>query len=109
MEYTILIADDDAELIKMLKTFFEIRKYRVITARNGTEALKMAEQAPDLILPDINMPGAASAFRLFVMPMPVALPVSVFVVIVIFISAFMVTAVFISTLIPGFIPFFVPA
>ena len=99
MEYTILIADDDAELVKMLKTFFELRKYRVITARNGTEALKMAEQAPDLILPDINMPGAASAFRLFVMPMPVALPV----------SAFVVTAVFISTLIPGFIPFFVPA
>ena len=57
MEYTILIADDDAELVKMLKTFFELRKYRVITARNGTEALKMAEQAPDLILLDINMPG----------------------------------------------------
>ena len=58
MEYTILIADDDAELVRMLKTFFELRKYRVITARNGTEALKMAEQAPDLILLDINMPGA---------------------------------------------------
>ena len=58
MEYTILIADDDAELVRMLKTFFELRTYRVITARNGTEALKMAEQAPDLILLDINMPGA---------------------------------------------------
>ena len=61
MEYTILIADDDAELVRMLKTFFELRKYRVITARNGTEALKMAEQAPDLILLDINMPGLISS------------------------------------------------
>lgn len=62
MEYTILIADDDAEFVKMLKTFFELRKYRVITARNGTEALKMAEQAPDLILLDINMPVPNTGF-----------------------------------------------
>ena len=42
MNYTILIADDDRELVRMLKTFFEIRRYSVITAENGTEALKMA-------------------------------------------------------------------
>lgn len=53
---TILIADDDRELLKMLKSFFEIRKYSVITAENGAEALKMAEKNPDIILLDVNMP-----------------------------------------------------
>lgn len=53
---TILIADDDRELLKMLKSFFEIRKYSVITAVNGAEALKIAERNPDIILIDVNMP-----------------------------------------------------
>lgn len=56
MGYTILIVDDDIELIKMLRSFFEIQQYTVITAGNGAEALKKAESDPDLILLDINMP-----------------------------------------------------
>ena len=56
MGYTILIVDDDIELIKMLKSFFEIQQYTIITAGNGAEALKKAESDPDLILLDINMP-----------------------------------------------------
>lgn len=51
---TILIADDDRELLKMLKSFFEIRKYSVITAENGAEVLKMTESNPDIILLDVN-------------------------------------------------------
>ena len=30
MNYKILIADDDTELVKMLRTFFELRNYTVI-------------------------------------------------------------------------------
>ena len=56
MGYTILIVDDDIELIGMLKSFFEIQQYTVITAGNGAEALKKAESGPALILLDINMP-----------------------------------------------------
>lgn len=56
MSYTILIIDDDIELVKMLRSFFEIRKYSVITAHDGIEALRMAETNPDIILLDINMP-----------------------------------------------------
>lgn len=56
MTYTILIADDDTGLLKMLQTFFELKKYTVLTARDGAEALKMAEKNPDIILLDINMP-----------------------------------------------------
>ena len=56
MSYTILIVDDDKELVRMLKSFFEIQQYDVITAGNGAEALKKAESNPDLILLDVNMP-----------------------------------------------------
>lgn len=56
MNYKILIADDDKELLKMIGSFLEIRGYAVETALNGAEALKKAEAAPDLILLDVNMP-----------------------------------------------------
>ena len=58
MKYKILIADDDTELVKMLRTFFEIRNYIVITASDGAETLKMIERKPDIILLDVNMPKA---------------------------------------------------
>ena len=54
--HKILIVDDDRELLKMLKSFFEIRGYFVITANDGVEALKMTEANPDIILLDVNMP-----------------------------------------------------
>lgn len=56
MEYKILIADDDPELVKMLQTFFQLRKYIVLTAADGAETLKKVEMRPDIILLDINMP-----------------------------------------------------
>ncbi len=56
MDYKILIADDDTELVKMLRTFFELRRYTVITAADGAETLKRVEMKPDIILLDINMP-----------------------------------------------------
>lgn len=58
MNYKILIADDDTELVKMLRTFFELRSYTAITAADGAETLKMVERKPDIILLDINMPRA---------------------------------------------------
>ena len=57
MAYKILLIDDDAELLKMLKTYFERKKYEVITARNGPEGLSRLKLKPDLILLDVNMPG----------------------------------------------------
>lgn len=56
MGSTILIIDDDKELTRMLKQFFQFRNYNVLTAENGILALKKAEENPDLILLDINMP-----------------------------------------------------
>lgn len=56
MQYKILIIDDDKELLKMLRRYFEIKGYEVITAENGTEGLNKMKLQPDIILLDINMP-----------------------------------------------------
>lgn len=62
MGSTILIIDDDKELTRMLKQFFQFRNYNVLTAENGILALKKAEENPDLILLDINMPRISAVF-----------------------------------------------
>jgi len=52
----ILIVDDEADIVNLLRDYFEINGYFVITASNGAEALVQAGKEPDLILLDINMP-----------------------------------------------------
>ena len=55
--YRILIADDEANIVKILE--FELKKngYDVLTAFDGEEALWVAERDhPDLIVSDIMMP-----------------------------------------------------
>lgn len=56
MAHTILIADDELDITKMLENFFVSKGYNVITATNGIETIKQAERKPDIILLDINMP-----------------------------------------------------
>lgn len=56
MGYRLLMVDDDAELIKMLRGYFELKGYEVDTAGDGDEALLRLRREPDLILLDINMP-----------------------------------------------------
>lgn len=56
MQAKILIVDDEIDIVRMLRDYFEVNGYLVITATNGTEALKQAEKQPDLMLLDINMP-----------------------------------------------------
>ena len=53
----ILIADDEKDIVSMLGSFFENKGFCVLSATNGTEALKQVERQPDIILLDINMPG----------------------------------------------------
>ncbi len=53
----ILIADDEKDIVSMLKSFFESKGYSVLSALNGIEAIKQTEKQPDIILLDINMPG----------------------------------------------------
>ena len=56
MLQTIMVIDDEIEILDMLKRFFEIEGYHVITAAGGKEALKKLAKQPDIILLDINMP-----------------------------------------------------
>ncbi len=57
MAYRILIIDDDVALLKMLKRYFEMKRYEVITAESGPEGLRRMNPQPDIILLDVNMPG----------------------------------------------------
>ncbi len=53
----ILIIDDDAVLVEMLKTFLEEYDYHVEGAYSGYEGIQRAQQErPDLILLDIRLP-----------------------------------------------------
>ena len=56
MSYKILVVDDEADIINLLRDYFEINGYEVLTADNGEKALKQVAKNPDLILLDINMP-----------------------------------------------------
>jgi DNA-binding response OmpR family regulator len=54
---TILIIDDDRNIIIALKYFLAINDFNVIAASNGDHALKLLKtHNPDLILLDIKMP-----------------------------------------------------
>ena len=56
MAYRILVVDDEAKVLSMLKSFLERAGYEVSCALDGPEAIEKAKALPDLILLDINMP-----------------------------------------------------
>lgn len=55
---TVLIADDEPDILEIIGFNLQAEGYEVITARNGTEAVEMAKiHNPDLIILDVMMPG----------------------------------------------------
>ena len=56
MTQTIMIIDDEIEIINMLNRYFSLEGYNVITATGGKEAFQKLAKQPDIILLDINMP-----------------------------------------------------
>jgi DNA-binding response OmpR family regulator len=57
MSKTILVVDDEERLTSLVKTYLTQDGFRVVTARNGREALFLARQEkPDLIVLDLMMP-----------------------------------------------------
>lgn len=55
---TLLIVDDEPQARKLLETLLQHEGYQTVCASSGEEALqRVAQQAPDLILLDIMMPG----------------------------------------------------
>jgi DNA-binding response OmpR family regulator len=54
---TILTADDDPQLLRLVMRNLQLEGYDVITASDGQQALELGEaQAPELVLLDVMMP-----------------------------------------------------
>jgi DNA-binding response OmpR family regulator len=53
----VLVADDDADILALVKFRLERAGYAVLAASDGEEALRLAtEQSPDLAVLDVMMP-----------------------------------------------------
>lgn len=58
MNYTILIADDEAEIRDLFRLYLEKDGFQVLEAGNGLQALEiLAKEKADLVVLDIMMPG----------------------------------------------------
>jgi two-component system OmpR family response regulator len=54
---TVLVVDDDPELLALLETCLRVEGFDVLTAQNGSDALTLAQQTlPCVILLDLMMP-----------------------------------------------------
>ena len=57
MSQLILVVDDEAALVKVVRGYLEQEGYQIVTAGNGREALFAArDHKPDLIILDLMMP-----------------------------------------------------
>jgi two-component system, OmpR family, alkaline phosphatase synthesis response regulator PhoP len=55
---SILVVDDDPEIVSMLSTRLTARGYKVSSAGDGHRALELAKrERPDIVLLDVMMPG----------------------------------------------------
>lgn len=56
MPKTILIVDDENDIIEMVKYNLEKEGYAVLSACDGKKALEQAKRSPDLVILDVMMP-----------------------------------------------------
>ncbi|MCB9436444.1 MAG: response regulator transcription factor [Anaerolineales bacterium] len=57
MPQTILVADDELQLLNTVRAYLENSGYQVVTALNGKEALQaFRREAPDAVILDVMMP-----------------------------------------------------
>ncbi len=55
--FTILLVDDNEFVLRPLSRYLTLEGFKVIEARDGTEALSKVEEDVDLVILDIMMPG----------------------------------------------------
>ncbi|HET6556803.1 MAG TPA: response regulator transcription factor [Prolixibacteraceae bacterium] len=56
-QYKILLVDDEVDILEFISYNLEKEGYKVYTAKNGADAIKVAEKTlPDLIILDVMMP-----------------------------------------------------
>jgi DNA-binding response OmpR family regulator len=57
MSQTILVVDDEPQIVRLVRAYLEEAGFRVVTASDGQEALHVARhEKPDLVVLDILMP-----------------------------------------------------
>jgi len=57
MEHTVLVCDDDEDILSALRIYLRQEGYRVVCAENGQEALRVMEsEAVHLVILDVMMP-----------------------------------------------------
>ena len=57
-QYTILVVDDEPSIVDVLRYNLEKANFSVLVARNGEQALQLAQaRQPDLIVLDLMLPG----------------------------------------------------
>jgi len=63
---TVLIVDDEIELVELAKSILEDLGYNIICANSGDEAIKIINEIPsvDLLFSDVVMPGKLNGFSL---------------------------------------------
>lgn len=55
---TVLVVDDEVELLELHATMLELAGFQVLTANNGHDALKILQDTPiDALITDVVMPG----------------------------------------------------
>ena len=60
--YTILVCDDEKDIVSALNIYLSAEGYRVLTAYDGYQALRLLDREEvHLILLDVMMPGMAPA------------------------------------------------
>lgn len=65
MSGTVLVVDDEADLLEIVRTYLEDAGYQVYTAGDGKEGLKLVQEIkPHLILLDISMPYGMGGFQM---------------------------------------------
>ncbi|MGQ9598932.1 MAG: response regulator [Anaerolineae bacterium] len=77
--YRILVADDEPEVVDLVRMVLELEGYKVLEASDGEQALlKTQVEQPDLVLLDVRMPklnGLSVLERLSQIPATAAIPV----------------------------------
>ncbi len=78
MKKSVLVVDDERDIVDLLRYNLAREGYEVLTAGNGGEALEKAASKPDLILLDVMMPvldGVETCKRLKSDPATASIPV----------------------------------
>ena len=58
---TVLVADDDADILRFMEINLRLEGFEVVTARDGPDALaKATDVQPDLVVLDVLMPASTA-------------------------------------------------